>query len=161
MNVFLEGRPTGPDVDAIIKQFPAIATGDIVPFAEIAAIIHEETTSTRMRTVIEAYKRRMYRDRNVEFQRLKTGLQVKDNSQRVEGHSRKLGYAIRSARRAANGAQRTPVEGLTLGEQKTRDHVIITGAAFRVFANRISNQVDWKVDEIKKITDAVSIAVAK
>jgi len=162
MKVLFSGRPTGPDVEAIAKRYPELKPGDTVLYSDVAEIIEEKENTTRFHTVISAYRRRMYRDRNVEMTpETGVGLTVKDNSQRVEGHSRKIAQAIRGARRAATGAQRTPIEGLSIDEKRTRDHTIIVGASFKIFSNRIETKIDWKAKEIREIADAVVISTEK
>ena len=60
----LDGRPTRPDVDLLLKSFE-FNEGDIVRHDQIEPVIEEDWRSNRYRTVMEALRKRIKQDRNV------------------------------------------------------------------------------------------------
>lgn len=62
--LFFGGVPTGPDVDRIFEALGVPEPG-IVGHETLAAIIGEEPASSRYRTVVKAWRDRLFNDHNV------------------------------------------------------------------------------------------------
>jgi hypothetical protein len=54
-----EGRPTKPDVDALMMAYPDLATGDLLDYEQVASIIGSDPKSSRFRTVTTVWRKRM------------------------------------------------------------------------------------------------------
>lgn len=63
---FGEGMPTGPDVNAIIKTYPTLEPGDSIPRDALYKLLglnsDEPRGYKRLRTVMQAFERRMMRE---------------------------------------------------------------------------------------------------
>ena len=54
-----EGRPTKPDVDALMAAYSDLATGDRIEYEQIADVVGSLPTTSRFRTVTNAWRKRM------------------------------------------------------------------------------------------------------
>lgn len=64
-NLFRGGVPTGPDVDRLIAAFPLddMGPGSIISYVDVSSIIGEAPGSGRFKSVSNAWRRRMFRER--------------------------------------------------------------------------------------------------
>lgn len=58
---FKGGIPTKPDVDRLVARFGTPAEGDVIAYADIAQTIQEAIRSHRYCTVVESWRKRMFR----------------------------------------------------------------------------------------------------
>lgn len=65
---FFGGVPTKPDVDKLMAKWPDIAPGLIIPYTEIESTIGESVKSNRYLTVVDRWRKTLYRDRNLVLQ---------------------------------------------------------------------------------------------
>ena len=133
--VYFTGRPTGPDIDEIIKNYPVnkMEAGETIPYAAIEEIIHEKRETHRYKTVTAAWRKRLFNNHNIVIDADGATKQfvVLSNSGRVTHSGKGIVKAIRSIGRAGRVASRTPLAGLTSAEVRTRDHIVSTSASLR------------------------------
>lgn len=65
MSLFFGGVPTGPDVDALMAEIPA-EPGTSVTYDRVAEIVGLDRTSSRWKTVTQAWRKRLFRDRLIQ-----------------------------------------------------------------------------------------------
>ena len=58
---FKGGIPAKPDVDRLVAKFGTPAEGDVIAYADIAQTIQEPIRSNRYCTVVESWRKRMFR----------------------------------------------------------------------------------------------------
>ena len=54
-----EGRPTKPDVDALVAAYPDLAIGDLINYEHVAEVIGAQPKTSRFRTVTNTWRKRM------------------------------------------------------------------------------------------------------
>jgi hypothetical protein len=52
------GKPTKPDVDALLRHYDSLQMGEILPYEDVAAVIGCPVGSNRFRTVTTAWRKR-------------------------------------------------------------------------------------------------------
>lgn len=65
---YSRGVPTGPDVDRMVENFGAVPEGESVPCADIEDVLGVRRDQSRYRTVMAAFRRRMFHERNVDIE---------------------------------------------------------------------------------------------
>lgn len=120
--LFFGGIPTEPDVRALREAYPEkdMKTGTLIPYADVAKLIHCDKDSSRFHTVTSRWRRMVEReaDRIVIGTEANVGFKVLDNSQKLDlGHS-KLTSAVRSTRRAFILTSRVEIKALTEEERE-------------------------------------------
>ena len=137
------GRPTLPDVEKIVKEFPLLSDGDRVPFDRIAEIIKEDLETSRFFSVLYAYRKTMYRDKNIIF-RVEGGIMTVENpSQRIGKSSRLVASGIKKMVRSGDLALKTTISGLTEAERRTRDHVIKISGTIKMIGATEAQKLIW------------------
>ena len=61
---FFGGLPTKIDVDRLMEIFRRFVEGDIIPYPEIEAAIKEKRQSSRFRSVVVAWRKRLMKEEN-------------------------------------------------------------------------------------------------
>lgn len=119
---WLEGQPTKPDVDALLRAFPpeTLVPGVRIEDEAVSAVIGK-SDATRYRTVYTVWVRRLERDHGVVLMREKTvGFYVANAAQVLADTHPTLEHIGRSARKQMRKlAVIKPAEGI---ETDTRDH---------------------------------------
>lgn len=147
------GRPAGPDVEAIIKEVPVagLAVGVVVSYARIAEIIHEGVGSNRFRTVTASWRKRLERNNNIVFGTIANeGFVVLDPPQRVEFSSSRLSGGLRKIRAGARVAAQTPENDLTEDEKRTRNYVLVVGGSVQQIMQSERKKLAYKVVSVSE-----------
>lgn len=94
------GIPTAPDVDRLMEL--EFKPGDAIGYGQVESVIREKRGSSRFRTVTDAWRKRLFRERS---------LQVVAEGGMFHGltPSEALSYAIKDLNRVGRAARRTTV----------------------------------------------------
>jgi hypothetical protein len=117
------GRPTEPDCRRLDEAFPTLEAGTVVRYEDIAQIIGEDRKSNRFAVVLSAWRKRLFRLRNVDFRAVAgVGLRVLPEWDRVVCANGDFHGATRAVARSARrlGAVRT--ETLSPEQQRVATH---------------------------------------
>jgi hypothetical protein len=103
MNGLVNGRPVDPQVMILMGKYGEIERGTEVTHGELAAAIGEHADSTRYRTVLNAWRKRMLEQRGIEFMAVpKVGLRAcAPGEQLYRGSVRSMKSIERKAKRSA------------------------------------------------------------
>ena len=147
--VYFSGRPTGPDVEKIVEAFAELKDGDMIPYDVIAGLIKEDVRSNRFTTVVNVYRRKMRREKNIEFQAIpNAGLAVIDQTNRISKSSKIMKTGIKRMVKAGDLAGRTATDKLDESSKRLRDHVIgISGTIKLTYATE-AQKLRWNVKQV-------------
>ena len=122
--IFKRGIPTGPDIEAIRREYPdaALMPGDLIPYADIERLINCRQGSSRFVTVTNQWRRIIERDSNlvIECER-NTGFKVLAESGKLSFARNKMRAGMRAVRRSVTVAARIDRAQLTGDEQGKLD----------------------------------------
>ena len=139
--VYFTGRPTGPDVEAIVKAIPVkeLIPGKTINYADIEKIIGFNKDQSRFQTVTNCWRKKLWRENNILLESIPNiGYAVQDNSARTSTAARGIVSASRKLNRSGNIARRTSEEGLTEEQKKTRVHIInVVGSMMAIEAAKV------------------------
>ena len=128
--VLISGRPTGPEVEKLMKAWPKLKQNDKITYEEIEAVIGYERKESRFRCVVDSWRRRLYREYNLILDSVHAvGYEVLDGAGRVDKASRVMKAGIRRVRRAGNVAIQTDKATLSAADISACDHIIRASAA--------------------------------
>jgi hypothetical protein len=123
------GQSTRPDVELLMKAFPSLRRdGSVVAHEEIAKIIGHQHGTTRYRTVVEAWKKAVFREYGIVLDgRLAVGegfypLKPAEHNQYAKRQTKTVHRRIRFAA-AVVGV--VPDEELTTPQRLERDHIAL------------------------------------
>lgn len=134
-NLRLTGRSTSPDVDRLIEVFPSstLQAGFIVEYHEIAQIISTDKTSNRFNTVVNAWKKRIYRDFNIVVEAVPNkGFLVLSNSGRIGFSSNKVSKGFKRILKGKKVALTTSNHDLDEQTKRIQQHIINVGGAIEI-----------------------------
>ena len=57
LQTVLEGKPTGPQVKAIVEHVQTCNHGDVIPYAKLVELAEAKHKTTRFRTVMQAARK--------------------------------------------------------------------------------------------------------
>jgi hypothetical protein len=124
---FVNGRPTKPDVDRLMAAFgQRKRDGSVLKHEEVESVIHEERRSSRYRTVVGAWRKRMVEESGVLIDGRKTrgeGYRFLTAGEMVVYGISEVSQATRKIGRGARAVGLAPDEELTAAERMKRDHV--------------------------------------
>lgn len=148
---FETGRPTGADVDSIIKAFPieSLKADTMLAYGDIASVIKENAKSSRFRTVCMSWRKRLYRDHNVRVGAVPSlGFKVLNNSDRIHESSKGVSCSVRKIKKMGKLAVTTPEEGLTEEDRRTRNYVIIASGSIATMEGTERKKLVYKVQDV-------------
>jgi len=151
-NAFIKGRPTGPDVEAIIAAVPveSLTEGATVDYVVIAEIIGAAPASSRFSTVTDAWRRKMSREHNIVFGTVAgNAFIVLNNSGRINLASDRVKSGVRRVCRAGDLAERTHVKGLTPDEIRAKDHIVRVRALIHSTYLVQAKKLRYKMDDVE------------
>jgi hypothetical protein len=123
--VFNAGIPTAPDVDKINIAWPELNEGDEITKQEISAVIGVAEESHRFHTVVNSWRRQVYRDRNIFIGAIRgAGFRVLTRRERCEAGGHKLKVGLRSTKRGGGLVASTDKTGLPEDVVRAADHVV-------------------------------------
>jgi hypothetical protein len=133
--VFNSGVPTEPDVKKLFESFGEPAVGAKVTYDEISKAIREEVGSNRFRSVVEAWRKTLYRNHNIVLRAVPgVGFEVMDPTSRILYCGARVKSHLRGVNRVSNVAERTDAANLTPELSKVRDHLVRVSTAIRLTA---------------------------
>src|SRR5262245_53413982 len=92
---YFGGIPTEPDVRRLMDRFCAPEPG-VIPHEEIEKEIREESDSSRYRTIVSAWRRRLRREHNIDTSAEPGhGIRILTEPERVDVSKRDLGRGVR------------------------------------------------------------------
>jgi len=68
---YMEGKPTRPDVDLLIKSFPDLKVGDKIAYEHVAEIVGVQVEQTRFKTVTTAWRKRLLEEHRIVLECIK------------------------------------------------------------------------------------------
>lgn len=131
--LFGAGIPTKPDVESIIKETGDLKEGQVVEYSLLSKVIGQPRHSDRWRSVIGAWKSRLFREFNVVVEAVpNVGYRVLPPSERVDYSGRKVKQGFRRIRNGAVVARQTRRKGLTIDAVKALDHIGMLDATLKL-----------------------------
>lgn len=125
---FFGGVPTDPDVKKLEAQFGMPTPGTLISHHDIAACIGVPWRSSRYRTVVDRWRRKLMRESNVDTgAEPGVGIKVLTPPERLVASEKDFKGAVVDIGRAGTRITAIPAEGLTEPERerKTRSEQII------------------------------------
>ena len=121
--LFFGGVPVGPDVDALDMAFPDLKHDQILTHDEVSSVVDYPWRSSRYRTVLSAWRKRLFEERQIELQAIRSvGLKVMTNTERVECHIGKAASGIKTIVKAGERIAAVPRKGLSSDATKRAEH---------------------------------------
>jgi len=118
---YFRGIPTKIDVDRLDAKFGVPKEGDEITFAACSDALGMPETSHRFRTVVHAWRKKLFRDHNLLSVGTGEGaFRFADPAERIDFASRKVKSGRRSVGYAVVIAHGTDARRLTADQQKTR-----------------------------------------
>jgi hypothetical protein len=142
--LFKGGAPTGPDIDRIIAKFGTPQVHAVIKWEEIEEVLGLARTKSRFRTIVYAWRRKLYRELNIVTEAVPgVGVKVLDPHQRIDLSGRRYRTHVRGVRRAGRIAERTDSGSLTQDEIRVRDALCRGASAISLAAATAAKQIDY------------------
>lgn len=120
-----KGKSTETELEWLRQKWPNPVVGDTFTDDELSSVIGVQKGSFRFRTVIEHWRKKLFRDRNLLIIRERnTCYKVASPVQRIDYGNDKIGSGVRAIRKAGKVARSTPKENLTPIAQMHQEHQI-------------------------------------
>lgn len=151
-SLVLGGMPTDIDVERLRQELGVPRPGDTVPYKKIEDVLHLPRTANRWKSVVGAWRRRLYRENNVMMKAMPNeGYRVLDNHGRVDHGMRTYKGGLRRVYGASVEAVRIERAGLDASEVRTLDHIASVGAQLRLTAITAARQLRYPDPEVKRL----------
>ena len=125
--------PTDAEVEQLRERYGAPAEETLITYDELMELLQIERHATRFKSVISAWRRKLYREYNVLLKcEPSVGYIVQDNHGRVDTSSRRFKAGLRRVSSATDIVMRTDREGMTTEERRHCDAIISVGATMRL-----------------------------
>lgn len=136
MSEYFKGIPTKIDVEKLVEYHGVPAEGTIFTFDQLAESAGLLRDSHRFRTVLNAWRKQLFRDHNILLVSIGQGrLKASEPGERIDWASRKVHSGRRAIGRAIVVAYQTDQKRLTDDKQKTaRDIVSMNESKMRLAA---------------------------
>ena len=122
--LFFGGIPTAPDVKKLEDRFGILKAGTLISHAELSSCIGVPWKSTRYRSVVESWRKKLMREHNIDTgAEPSVGIRILTGPERIAASEADFGSAVKKTRKAVKRIVPIPDEGLSEIEKKTRDHV--------------------------------------
>jgi len=123
--VSLGGMPTKIDVDRISERFGVPKEGDTIKRSDIASALRMDADSHRFRTVLDAWRKMLFREHNL----LTVGdgngnIRVADPAERIDWATRRVASGRRCIGRAIAVAHQTDAARLSADQRKTQASIV-------------------------------------
>ena len=117
----IDGKPTRPDVDLLLKTF-SFNEHDIIRHEQIEAVIEHDWRSNRYRTIMKALTKRIKADRNQTLEALSSvGFKVLSQGERLESNAKKSNQEHKRMGRTYRDTGMIPNSELSPEQQIRRD----------------------------------------
>jgi hypothetical protein len=148
----ISGRPTGPDVDAIVEEFP-VAT--LVPGWEldhdaVGKVIGENIKTYRFNTVTYRWRNKMRRNNNIIIASECGKFFVLNDSQKIGYSSNGIRSASKKLRKSAQIASIADSKNLTSDEIKTKSFIVNTVGSMIGIAQVERKKLSFTLENIEK-----------
>lgn len=133
-SVNLRGIPTDVDVNKIEEAIGSPEPGLLVPYEMLESILGLERAKSRFHTVVNAWRKRLLRDRNLVTEGVRNvGIMVCADPRRVDYIGRRTAGGLRGLKRIFLIAATTPREELLLESARALDHQLhLLGSAVQL-----------------------------
>lgn len=152
------GRPTEPDCRRLDEAFPSLEVNTVIRYDAIAAVIGEALKSNRLAVVIAAWRKRLFRLRNIDLRAVPgVGLRVLPEWDRVVVANGDFSSATRAVARSARrlGAVRT--ETLNAEQQRVATHAarVIAATLTEATSGRKALVFEFRAAELPSVNPKV------
>ena len=135
MALYFNGIPTSLDVEKLRDAFGVPVPGTVLTHEQIEAVLGQERTSCRYKTVLNSWRKKLERESNILFRALHgAGIEVLDSHGRVDVAGRTYKHGLRRIAKSADIAMRTDQTDLTPEEARVCEHLARTGSSLRLAA---------------------------
>lgn len=129
------GVPTKMDVDKLIEAFGVPSEGRLISYGEISREVGCDRDTTRFKTVVHAWRRRLYKVHNVVLDcEPNKGYRVADPTTRVVIAKGQHVGGLRRIRRAGAIAGTTSDDRLDPEHRRVRDHLVRVSSVLQLAA---------------------------
>lgn len=133
--VFSGAVPTEPDVRKISEAIGVPEEGALIAKTEISDITGLEADTYRWKTVVTAWRKKLYREHNVVLVAVpREGYRVADPLARVMLSGSKLKSGLRHVKRAGDITGRTDQKRLSPQDRRAADHIVSVSAQIALTA---------------------------
>ena len=123
-HIFQGGVPTEPDVKRLDVAFPSPETETEITHDQLEAILNLSRRSSRYRTVLQAWRRKLMRLKNLDTEAIPNrGYKILREYERVNVSAKNFRQGVRKVGRAVTRIERVNVAKLTQEEQRKAEHV--------------------------------------
>lgn len=123
-HIFSGGIPTDPDVKKLMTALGTIQPGLIVRHDDIEGILKLKRGTPRYRTVVAAWRRRMFNEQNIDMDAISgLGFRVLKPFERVTSSTRDFRQGVRKIGKSVRRIVAAPLEELSTREQATVENV--------------------------------------
>lgn len=131
--MFFGGLPTKVEVDALMEIAEAYGEGETIPYDQIETAIKVGRRTSRGGSIIGAWKKRMFREKNcLLLADNGKGYRKADPKERISNSSALVSAGRRRIVRAATVASLTPAHRLDDEGRKLREHIQAIPARLRL-----------------------------
>lgn len=131
-----QGMPTAVDVRKLRAAFDSRKEGQLIGYDEINEVLRVAKDTHRWRSVVQAWRRQLYRERNeLLIAETGKGFVVASPSERIHFSASKYKSGLRFVRRAGDVSGSTDRDRLNEEEKKICDHLVTTTATLKTVAN--------------------------
>jgi hypothetical protein len=117
-----EGDPIKPQVDKLMEAIKP-KSGDVYLHQDIAHIAGVEYGTARYRTLIAAYKKRLFLEQNIDIDAvIGSGYRILDENERVDAGHKDFSQSVRNMGRATNRMQKAVTADLDDVHRRKQDH---------------------------------------
>ena len=132
---FHGAAPTEAEIKLLLDTFGTPTVNEVITHDVIAKAARVAMRSFRYRTVVNAWRGKLYREQNVEMLSVRgIGYKRADGEARVAEKVSRTKSHLRGVRRQGERAARIPNTELNEEQRKLRDHVVAGAVALRQFA---------------------------
>lgn len=117
---FLGGEPTEAQVKLIEEAWPSLTAGTLIKYESISAVIREDMSRTRFRTVTDAWRKKAMRAGIVIEAVPGLGFKVLDDKEKLDSSAGRFKSGRRKIGKAVQVVDAVRVEGLTTDHDKAR-----------------------------------------
>jgi hypothetical protein len=132
----IQHRPTESGVRKLDEAFPHLTEGQVIPWADIEAALHEPRDSARFNTIVSVWRKRLLEEQNIHLaSQHRVGLVVAEPRRRILDASRytnKARNALSKSLTIASGTDTNRLSECDQVRQKAIMHQARTGL-FRLF----------------------------
>jgi hypothetical protein len=136
----------------LTEAFGKLKEGDTITKEEISGVIQEPAGGSRWRTVVSAWRRKLYRESNILLVAVPTvGYEVAPPMRRVDHGCSKWKHSMRAMAKSADVLARTDRARLTAEAARASDHVVMVTGAMTALAATEAKRLRYPDTATRKI----------